>query len=173
MPGLQKVIIIGSGPAGLAAALRLKVKNGVEAVVVYEVRDAPTSLGGAVMVPCNGLRLLDRLGLYDELARRTALKELAIQPLDPPLTATFLPDGLFVAVDCTAAQDLLFWRNPRVLLISDTAHAAQPHSGQGVSGAPEDVFLLSRLLESGPQSESATDQLLLLETVDYALRRHP
>lgn len=38
-----------------------------------------------------------------------ALKELAILPLDPPLTAMFLPDGLFVAGDCTAAQDLLFW----------------------------------------------------------------
>lgn len=65
----MQVTIIGAGPAGLAAALHLKRKNGVSPTI-YEVRAEPTSLGGAIIVPCNGLRLLDRLGLYEEIVRR-------------------------------------------------------------------------------------------------------
>ena len=40
------------------------------------------------------------------------------------------------------------WSRGHCLLLGDAAHAMQPHSGQGVSMALEDVFLLSRLLES-------------------------
>ena len=40
------------------------------------------------------------------------------------------------------------WSRGRCLLLGDAAHAMQPHSGQGVSMALEDVFLLSRLLET-------------------------
>jgi 2-polyprenyl-6-methoxyphenol hydroxylase-like FAD-dependent oxidoreductase len=38
------------------------------------------------------------------------------------------------------------WGKSRCLLLGDAAHAIQPHAGQGVSMALEDVFLLSRLL---------------------------
>jgi 2-polyprenyl-6-methoxyphenol hydroxylase-like FAD-dependent oxidoreductase len=40
------------------------------------------------------------------------------------------------------------WSRGRCLLLGDAAHAMQPHSGQGVSMALEDVFLLSRLLQT-------------------------
>ncbi|KAJ9131814.1 Lysophospholipase [Pleurostoma richardsiae] len=46
--------------------MRLKKHNGIDAAV-YELRPEPTTLGGAVNIPSNGLRLLDRLGLYNEL----------------------------------------------------------------------------------------------------------
>lgn len=62
-----KVIIIGAGPAGLLAALRLTLKNKLS-VTVYEIRPEPATLGGAVGIPSNGLRVLDRLGVYTELA---------------------------------------------------------------------------------------------------------
>lgn len=39
------------------------------------------------------------------------------------------------------------WHRGRCVLIGDAAHAMQPHAGQGVSQAVEDVFLLSRLLQ--------------------------
>jgi 2-polyprenyl-6-methoxyphenol hydroxylase-like FAD-dependent oxidoreductase len=39
------------------------------------------------------------------------------------------------------------WSRGQCLLLGDAAHAMQPHSGQGVSMALEDVFLFSRLLE--------------------------
>lgn len=40
------------------------------------------------------------------------------------------------------------WHKGRCLLLGDAGHAMQPHAGQGVSMALEDVFLLSRLLQS-------------------------
>lgn len=53
----------------MAAALQLKSRNDI-CPVIYEVRSAPTTLGGAIMVPCNGLQLLDQLGVYDEICHR-------------------------------------------------------------------------------------------------------
>ncbi|GIC87509.1 FAD-dependent oxidoreductase [Aspergillus udagawae] len=64
-----QAIIIGAGPAGLAAALRLQQYNHIS-VVVYEIRPEPTTLGGAIGIPSNGLRLLHRLGLYEALRAR-------------------------------------------------------------------------------------------------------
>lgn len=53
----------------MAAAVRLSQSNRVSCVV-YEVRSEPTTLGGAVGIPSNGLRLLHRLGLFESLSRR-------------------------------------------------------------------------------------------------------
>ncbi|KAK1670999.1 hypothetical protein BDP55DRAFT_732614 [Colletotrichum godetiae] len=69
---IRKIIIIGGGPAGILAALRLKKCNGITPIV-YEIRRQPTTLGGAIGIPSNGLRLLDRLGLYNDVAARGAL----------------------------------------------------------------------------------------------------
>ncbi|KAM0332411.1 hypothetical protein ACHAQA_002691 [Verticillium albo-atrum] len=71
MEDIRKVIIIGGGPAGLLAALRLRQSNGI-APVIYEIRRSPTTLGGALGIPANGLRLLHRMGLYSEMAAKGA-----------------------------------------------------------------------------------------------------
>jgi len=65
----MKTLIFGAGPAGLVAALRLKQALGAEAVV-YEIRPEPTTLGGAVQLPPNGLRLVERLGLLQAVLSR-------------------------------------------------------------------------------------------------------
>ncbi|OJJ83398.1 FAD-dependent oxidoreductase [Aspergillus glaucus CBS 516.65] len=70
MEGNKKVIIIGAGICGLATAIRLRDHNGLEPVI-YEIRgrDAGT-LGGSLGIPCNGLLLLNRLGLWDSISVR-------------------------------------------------------------------------------------------------------
>ncbi|KAJ4292538.1 hypothetical protein N0V90_009201 [Kalmusia sp. IMI 367209] len=69
---IQKVIIIGGGPAALLAAIRLKRANAISSVL-YEIRPKPSTLGGAIGIPANGLRLLHSLGLYEELVAKGAL----------------------------------------------------------------------------------------------------
>lgn len=44
------------------------------------------------------------------------------------------------------------WSRGRCLIIGDAAHAMQPHAGQGVSMALEDVALLSKILKNGEHS---------------------
>ncbi|OJJ33373.1 hypothetical protein ASPWEDRAFT_30453 [Aspergillus wentii DTO 134E9] len=65
----RKAIIIGGGPAGLSTALRLHQTTDISCTV-YELRPEPTTLGGAIGIFSNGLRLLDRLGVYDSLLSR-------------------------------------------------------------------------------------------------------
>ena len=64
------MIIIGAGPAGLAAALQLQ-RIGITSSI-YEVRKEPTTLGGAIGIPSNGLRLLQRMGLYEAMMEKGA-----------------------------------------------------------------------------------------------------
>ncbi|CAG9945953.1 unnamed protein product [Clonostachys rosea f. rosea IK726] len=67
MSKASKAIIIGSGPAGLAAALRLKEQNRNLQCTIYELRKQPTTIGGAIGIMPNGMRLLARLGLHGKL----------------------------------------------------------------------------------------------------------
>lgn len=62
----SQAIIVGAGPAGLCTALRLHSTKRIQCSV-FELRPEPTTLGGAIGVLSNGLRLLDRLGLYEAL----------------------------------------------------------------------------------------------------------
>ncbi|KAJ3542112.1 hypothetical protein NM208_g4270 [Fusarium decemcellulare] len=83
----QVAIVIRGGLAGLAAALRLKMHNGID-TAVYELRSEPTTLGGAVNIPSNGLRLLDQLGVFDEVTSRTSsASELMIHSLQGHVVA--------------------------------------------------------------------------------------
>ncbi|PYI20543.1 salicylate hydroxylase [Aspergillus violaceofuscus CBS 115571] len=81
MPVVKKAIIIGAGPAGLAAALKLHRENNIH-VTVYELRPEPTTIGGAIGIFANGLRLLHRLGLHDALlARGSSVDRFQLQSL--------------------------------------------------------------------------------------------
>jgi 2-polyprenyl-6-methoxyphenol hydroxylase-like FAD-dependent oxidoreductase len=97
----MKALIFGGGPAGLATALRLKQALGVHPVI-YEVRSEPTTLGGAVQLPPNGLRLMEQLGI------------------DPALHATMTPKGLVAMSPHTALADRLYWFFSRSVPIPDS-----------------------------------------------------
>jgi 2-polyprenyl-6-methoxyphenol hydroxylase-like FAD-dependent oxidoreductase len=49
------------------------------------------------------------------------------------------------------------WRNGRILLIGDAAHAATPHMGEGGSMALEDAFVLAEELRAADTIETALD----------------
>ncbi|KAJ6782704.1 hypothetical protein PWT90_07591 [Aphanocladium album] len=66
---MRTAIIIGGGPSGLITALRLHQTTNIKCKI-YEIRSAPTTLGGAIGIPCNGLRLLDRLGVFQAMSER-------------------------------------------------------------------------------------------------------
>ena len=74
-PNLDQAIIIGAGPAGLAAALRLHQQTDITCTV-YEIRPKITTLGGAIGIYPNGLRLMHRLGVYEAAMARGASSEM-------------------------------------------------------------------------------------------------
>jgi 2-polyprenyl-6-methoxyphenol hydroxylase-like FAD-dependent oxidoreductase len=61
----EEVAIIGAGLSGLTLALALH-QQGIKATV-FESRSAPLNIGGAVMLSPNALKVLDALGLYQNV----------------------------------------------------------------------------------------------------------
>ncbi|KAL4790510.1 hypothetical protein BDV19DRAFT_333302 [Aspergillus venezuelensis] len=89
MAHTRKAIIIGAGPAGLSLALRLHQTTNIRCTV-YELRPEPTTLGGAIGIPSNGLRLFDRLGadIYQSLlARGSSRSDFAMHSLNGSILA--------------------------------------------------------------------------------------
>jgi 2-polyprenyl-6-methoxyphenol hydroxylase-like FAD-dependent oxidoreductase len=68
---IMKAIIIGAGIGGLATALTLQ-KQGIEAVI-YERAAEVRADGAGLSIWANALRVLDYLGIYEELAARSAI----------------------------------------------------------------------------------------------------
>ncbi|KAL4964024.1 FAD-dependent oxidoreductase [Aspergillus stella-maris] len=85
----RKAIIIGAGPAGLSLALHLHQTTNIRCTI-YELRTEPTTLGGAIGIPSNGLRLFDRLGggIYQSLlARGSSRSDFAMHSLNGSILA--------------------------------------------------------------------------------------
>jgi hypothetical protein len=68
---------------------------------VYELRSKPTTLGGAINIPSNGLRLLERLGVYDELITRgSSASKLNVHSMRGPVLVDIDMAG-WIAVSMT------------------------------------------------------------------------
>ncbi|KAJ5808213.1 hypothetical protein N7474_009482 [Penicillium riverlandense] len=67
----QNIIIIGGGMCGLASAISIAQAflshEPKPQILVYELRDAPSTFGGPVNLTPKALRCLDKLGVFDEL----------------------------------------------------------------------------------------------------------
>lgn len=67
------IIILGGGIAGLTTALALTKfapQNAIPRIHIFEIRPEPATIGGAVNLTPNALRLLDHLGAYSIIQER-------------------------------------------------------------------------------------------------------
>ncbi|KAF4631460.1 hypothetical protein G7Y89_g6675 [Cudoniella acicularis] len=62
------VAIIGAGLSGLTLALALHQQS--IHCTIYEAREAPLNVGGGLMLTPNGLKVLDKLAVYEPLKKR-------------------------------------------------------------------------------------------------------
>jgi 2-polyprenyl-6-methoxyphenol hydroxylase-like FAD-dependent oxidoreductase len=77
----SSVAIVGGGLAGLALALALQ-QVGIQSTV-YEARARPLNIGGAVMLSPNALKVLDKLGVYNNVKKEGyEFKNLTWQTID-------------------------------------------------------------------------------------------
>lgn len=73
------IIILGGGIAGLTTALALtkfSSKYTVPNIHIFEIRPEPATIGGAVNLTPNALRMLDHLGAYEVIKQRGYGKDI-------------------------------------------------------------------------------------------------
>jgi len=69
----MEILILGGGVAGLTSALSLTKfapKGLIPKIQVFEIRPVPATIGGAVNLTPNALRLLDHLGALEVIRER-------------------------------------------------------------------------------------------------------
>lgn len=67
----MRVLVIGGGVAGLASALAMsKWAPEIQRITVAEIRNQPSTIGGAVGLTPNALRCLHNLGVLEHIRRR-------------------------------------------------------------------------------------------------------
>ena len=82
MPAVQNVLVVGGGAAGAASAMLL-AEQGV-AVEVVEAKPDVTALGSGITLQGNALRVLRRLGVWEQVsAKGYAFDDLGIRAPDP------------------------------------------------------------------------------------------
>jgi len=164
----MKALIIGAGPAGLVTALRLKQALGVEAVV-YEIRSEPTTLGGAVQLPPNGLRLIERLGLLNAiLARGFSSGRLQLHSMQGKVLADWdRTDGTRNATDYGYVRIL---RNDlhQVLLEAVQEHGIAVHYSKSLTQVDETDTNVTVTFSDG--SSDSGDLLLGCDGIHSAVR---
>lgn len=74
-----KITILGGGIAGLTTALALTKfapPDAIPQIQIFEIRPVPATIGGAVNLTPNALRMLDHLGVFDVICERDYGKDI-------------------------------------------------------------------------------------------------
>ncbi|KAF1950384.1 FAD/NAD(P)-binding domain-containing protein [Byssothecium circinans] len=94
------IIILGGGIAGLTTALALTKYAPSSSprpnITIYEIRPEPATIGGAVNLTPNALRLLSHLGALDEIRARNYGKECEAVEIFDLYTGTKLAESSFL-----------------------------------------------------------------------------
>lgn len=112
------ILILGGGIAGLTTALSLtkfSPPNSLPAITIYEIRPEPATIGGAVNLTPNALRLLSHLGALAEIRTRN------------------------YGADCAAVEVFDMYTNRK---IAESSFRGQ--SGQGLGSPPFRALRITR-----------------------------
>ncbi|KAA9158983.1 NAD(P)-binding protein [Microbacterium lushaniae] len=129
MTAVSKVAVVGSGIAGLAAAIQL-AKAGID-VDVFEAKPELTALGSGISLQGNALRVFDALGAWDDIrAAGFAFEGLTLRAPGPdaPVVAE-LPDVKTGGPDYPAGMGMPRAELARILLAHAEKAGARMHFG--------------------------------------------
>jgi salicylate hydroxylase len=75
-----RIAIIGAGIAGLAAAIGLQKHEGID-VQIYERATELREVGASIALGPNGMRKLEKLGVFEALSEDLAFRNLSGHPM--------------------------------------------------------------------------------------------
>jgi salicylate hydroxylase len=94
-----EIIILGGGIAGLTTALALSkytpTSHPPPSITIFEIRPQPATIGGAVNLTPNALRLLSHLGALDEIRARQYGKECLVLDVFDLYSGTKIAESSF------------------------------------------------------------------------------
>lgn len=139
MTAVQKVAIVGSGVAGLAAAIQL-AKAGVE-VDLFEAKPELSALGSGISLQGNALRVFDALGAWDDIrAAGYAFEGLNLRAPGPgaPIVAQ-LPDVKTGGPDYPSAMGMPRAELARILFEHAQRAGANVQFGRKMTAIEQDA----------------------------------
>jgi 2-polyprenyl-6-methoxyphenol hydroxylase-like FAD-dependent oxidoreductase len=161
MSAVQRVAIAGAGIAGVAAAILL-AEDGVD-VDVYEIKPELTALGSGITLQGNALRSFARLGIWDEVKKRSWSQDVLTLRAPGPDAAVIatIPDARTGGPDFPAVAGMFRPDLAQIMLDRATALGARVHFGVTVDALTQDADGVDITLSDG-----TTDRVDLLIGAD-------
>ena len=169
MPAVANVLVVGGGAAGAAAAVLL-AERGV-AVDVAEAKPAINALGSGITLQGNALRVLRRLGVWEQIsAKGYAFNDLGIRAPDPngTIVAEF-PDARTGGPDLPATLGMYRPDLAEILLARAAEVGVKVRFGTAFAGLAQDDSGVDVRFADG--SASRYDLVIGADGIRSAVRR--